>query len=88
MCPTYHHIKKASRPFLLPNEESNLAPQNQNLMYYRYTIRQLKLRLSTIRNNVAHMNFRRVLRFPQKLKFFGVPDLNFLESGCKSTAFF
>ena len=40
MCPTYHHIKKASRPFLLPNEESNLAPQNQNLMYYRYTIRQ------------------------------------------------
>gem|GEM_PF-3525113 len=28
---------------LLPNEESNLAPQNQNLMYYRYTIRQRKL---------------------------------------------
>ena len=24
---------------VLPNEESNLAPQNQNLMYYRYTIR-------------------------------------------------
>ena len=28
---------------LLPNEESNLAPQNQNLMYYRYTIRQSDL---------------------------------------------
>ena len=44
--PTYHHIKKAAVAFgllspllLLPNEESNLAPQNQNLMYYRYTIR-------------------------------------------------
>ena len=33
----------------------------------------LRLRLNTIRNYIAHMNFRLALRFPQKLKLFGGP---------------
>ena len=35
----------------------------------------LKLRLNTIRDYIARMNFRLALRFPQKLKLFGGPVL-------------
>ncbi len=34
---------------------------------------KLRLRLRTIRDDVAHMIFRLALRFPQKCKIFGVP---------------
>ena len=33
----------------------------------------LRLRLNTIRDYIARMNFRLALRFPQKLKLFGGP---------------
>ena len=36
-------------------------------------ISTLRLRLNTIRDKVAHMNFRLALRFPQKYKIFGDP---------------
>ena len=38
----------------------------------------LALRLSTIRDHVAHMNFRLTLRFPHKLKFAGTPLKGYL----------
>ena len=36
-------------------------------------ISTLRLRLNTIRDKVARMNFRLALRFPQKYKIFGDP---------------
>ena len=34
---------------------------------------ELRLRLNTIRDRIAHMNHRLALRFPQKIKLFGDP---------------
>lgn len=49
---------------LLPNEESNLAPQNQNLMYYRYTIRQSDLFLvSKVLNKVVSLDRNRLQKY-------------------------
>ncbi len=39
----------------------------------KIVISTLRLRLNTIRDKVARMNFRLALRFPQKLKLFGDP---------------
>gem|GEM_PF-6876279 len=47
------------------------------LCHHRRTA-ALALRLSTIRDHVAHMNFRLTLRFPHKLKFAGTPLKGYL----------
>ena len=41
----------------------------------KVVISTLRLRLNTIRDTIAHMNFRLALRFPQKYKIFGNPLL-------------
>ena len=47
-----------------------------------------ELRLYTIRDHRRSYEFSPCSRSPQKLKFPGTPRISFLESGCKSTAFF
>lgn len=39
----YNKHEAFSELFLLPDQDSNLDRQNQNLQYYRYTIGQLNL---------------------------------------------